>query len=48
LVKRDPKMGARAEAMRRSMQGLIARGGSSAHPADWAPFVVLGEGSAGR
>jgi CHAT domain-containing protein len=38
----------RAEAMRRSMQALIARGGSLAHPANWAPFVVVGEGSAGR
>ena len=44
-MKRDPKLG-RAEALRRSMQALIASGGRFAHPANWAPFVVVGEGAA--
>jgi len=35
-----------AEAHRRSMRALIARGGTSAHPSYWAPFVVVGEGLA--
>ncbi len=34
----------RAEALRRSMLALIARGGRYAHPAAWAPFIVVGEG----
>ena len=34
----------RAEAMRRSMLALIDKGGPEAHPAFWAPFVVVGEG----
>jgi CHAT domain-containing protein len=34
----------RAEALRRSMLALIAMGGQSAHPAHWAPFIVVGEG----
>ena len=46
-LKDDPKIG-RAEAMRRAMSGLIKAGGRDAHPANWAPFVVVGEGSAGR
>ena len=41
---RDPKLGW-AEALRRSMQALIASGGGFAHPANWAPFVVVGEGA---
>jgi CHAT domain-containing protein len=42
---RDPKVG-RAEAMRRSMLALIDKGGpQEAHPAYWAPFVVVGEGA---
>jgi CHAT domain-containing protein len=41
----DPLMG-RAEALRRSMVSLIDRGGGNAHPAIWAPFVVVGEGAA--
>jgi len=41
---RDPKLGW-AEALRRSMQALIASGGRFAHPANWAPFVVVGEGA---
>jgi CHAT domain-containing protein len=41
---RDPKVG-RAEAMRRSMLALIDKGEPhEAHPAYWAPFVVVGEG----
>ena len=39
----------RAEAMRLSMLALINKGGPrEAHPAFWAPFVVVGEGGAGR
>jgi CHAT domain-containing protein len=41
----DPKIG-RAEALRRSMLALIDRGEEhEAHPAFWAPFVVVGEGA---
>jgi CHAT domain-containing protein len=37
----------RAEAMRRSMLALIETGKPyEAHPAFWAPFVVVGEGAA--
>jgi len=43
-LKVDPKMG-RAEALRRSMQALIEKGGTYSHPANWAPFVVVGEGA---
>jgi CHAT domain-containing protein len=47
-MSRDPKVG-RAEAMRRSMLALIDKGSKEdAHPAFWAPFVVVGEGAAGR
>lgn len=35
----------RAEALRRSMMALISAGEDSAHPANWAPFVVVGEGA---
>jgi hypothetical protein len=43
---RDPKVG-RAEALRRSMLALIDKGEpNEAHPAYWAPFVVVGEGAA--
>jgi CHAT domain-containing protein len=43
---RDPTVG-RAEAMRRSMLALIDKGKpEEAHPAYWAPFVVVGEGAA--
>ncbi len=39
----------RAEAMRISMKSLIEKGGIwQAHPAQWAPFVVVGEGGAKR
>jgi len=42
---RDPKVG-RAEALRRSMLALIDNGEPhEAHPAFWAPFVVVGEGA---
>jgi CHAT domain-containing protein/tetratricopeptide (TPR) repeat protein len=45
---RDPKVG-RAEALRRSMLALIDKGEPpEAHPAYWAPFVVVGEGAAAR
>jgi CHAT domain-containing protein len=38
----------RSEALRRSMVALIEQGAlNEAHPAYWAPFVVVGEGSAG-
>ena len=43
-IKRDPKIG-RAEALRRSMLALIQTGSNNAHPANWAPFVVVGEGA---
>ena len=37
----------RAEAMRQSMLALIDKGeADEAHPAFWAPFVVVGEGAA--
>jgi CHAT domain-containing protein len=43
---RDPRIG-RAEALRRAMLDLIENGAShQTHPAYWAPFVVVGEGSA--
>jgi hypothetical protein len=35
----------RDEALRRSMLSLISSGGRNAHPANWAPFVVVGEGA---
>src|SRR4029077_9369926 len=40
----DPALG-RAEALRRSMAALMARGGRAAHPAVWAAFIVVGEGA---
>lgn len=41
----DPKVG-RAEALRRSMLALINEGEErEAHPAYWAPFIVVGEGA---
>ena len=44
----DPKVG-RAEALRRSMLALIDNGDpQEAHPAYWAPFVVVGEGAGAR
>jgi CHAT domain-containing protein len=39
----------RAEAMRQSMLALIDKGElREAHPAFWAPFIVVGEGGTGR
>jgi tetratricopeptide (TPR) repeat protein/CHAT domain-containing protein len=47
-LKRDPKIG-RAEALRRSMLAMIDTGNDNeAHPAFWAPFVLVGEGGATR
>jgi CHAT domain-containing protein len=47
-LKRDPKIG-RAEALRRSMLSMIDAGKEyEAHPALWAPFVLVGEGGASR
>jgi CHAT domain-containing protein len=46
--KYDPKIG-RAEALRRSMLSMIDTGKPyEAHPAFWAPFVLVGEGGAAR
>ena len=43
-LKANPKIG-RAEALRISMRDLIENGApAEAHPAVWAPFVVVGEG----
>ena len=44
---RNPGVG-RAEAMRRAMAALIETGAAEAHPANWAPFVVVGEGATAR
>jgi CHAT domain-containing protein len=47
-MSRDPGVG-RAEATRRAMLALIDKGSpAEAHPAFWAPFVVVGDGAAGR
>jgi CHAT domain-containing protein len=44
-ITRDPTVG-RSEALRRSMLALIDKGEpQEAHPAYWAPFVVVGEGA---
>jgi len=43
-LKADPKIG-RAEALRRSMLALIQTGNNNAHPSNWSPFVVVGEGA---
>jgi CHAT domain-containing protein len=34
-----------AEALRRSIAALAAKGGEHAHPSIWAPFVLVGNGS---
>ncbi len=48
LLAADKTMG-RAEAMRQSELALVDKGEPyEAHPAFWAPFVVVGEGGAGR
>ena len=44
-LRTDPRIG-RAEALRRSMVALISKGDGYAHPATWAPFVLVGEGQA--
>jgi CHAT domain-containing protein len=47
-LKAEPKIG-RAEALRRSMLSMIDTGKEyEAHPAFWAPFVLVGEGGASR
>ena len=47
-LKANPKIG-RAEAFRLSMRELIEKGSlAEAHPSQWAPFVVVGEGAAAR
>ena len=47
-LKAHPKIG-RAEALRRSMLSMIVTGNDyEAHPAFWAPFVLVGEGAAAR
>jgi CHAT domain-containing protein len=45
----DPSIG-RAEALRRSMMAMLdpANPSKFAHPLAWAPFVLAGEGGAGR
>jgi CHAT domain-containing protein/tetratricopeptide (TPR) repeat protein len=44
-LRADPKLG-RAEALRRSMAALITMGRPhEAHPEQWAPFVLVGEGA---
>jgi len=47
VLQNAPHLG-RAEAMRQAMHDLVARGGVDAHPAVWAPFVMVGEGAAVR
>jgi len=46
---KDPTIG-RAEALRRSMMAMLdpSEPAEFAHPLAWAPFVLAGEGSAGR
>ena len=45
-LKANPAIG-RAEALRVSMRALVEAGsGLEVHPSQWAPFVVVGEGSA--
>ncbi len=41
----DDRVG-RAEALRRAMLTLIDKGSAlEAHPSNWAPFIVVGEGA---
>jgi WD40 repeat protein len=42
-LKAEPGIG-RDEALRRSLSGMIAKGGDNAHPSVWAPFVLVGDG----
>ena len=45
---KEPRIG-RGEALRRAMLALIDKGAThQSQPAYWAPFVVVGEGGAGR
>jgi CHAT domain-containing protein len=47
-ITRDAKLG-RAEALRRAMLALIDNGEpGEAHPAYWAPFIVVSEGAAAK
>jgi CHAT domain-containing protein len=47
-ISHDKKLG-RAEALRRAMLAMIDKGKPhEAHPAYWAPFVVVGEGAAAK
>jgi CHAT domain-containing protein/tetratricopeptide (TPR) repeat protein len=47
-LRAHPEIG-RAEAFRLSMKELIEKGNSTeAHPSQWAPFVVVGEGAASK
>jgi CHAT domain-containing protein len=47
-ISRDSTVG-RAEALRRAMLAMIDEGAAhEAHPAYWAPFIVVGEGGADR
>ena len=44
-LKANPQIG-RAEALRRFMAELITKGAAyETHPANWAPFVLVGEGA---
>ena len=43
-LQRIKKLG-RAQALRQAMLAPISRGNFSAHPAYWAPFVIVGEGA---
>jgi CHAT domain-containing protein len=42
-MKADPSIG-RAEALRRALVAVMDKGGAYAHPATWAPFVLVGDG----
>ena len=42
-LERNPTLG-QAEALRRALLAQIRQGGATAHPAYWAPFVIVGEG----
>jgi CHAT domain-containing protein/tetratricopeptide (TPR) repeat protein len=42
-MKADPAIG-RSEALRRALVAVMDKGGRYAHPATWAPFVLVGDG----
>ena len=44
-IGKNPSIGP-SQAMRLSMLSMIRAGGVNAHPANWGPFVLVGEGSA--